>query len=192
MYVLSNNHVFANVNQASPGDAIFQPGVADGGSDADAIATLTRWVPIQLNSSAFNAVDAAIARLSPGVVHRANLPGIGRIVGLTSAQEEMKICKFGRTSGYTEGHVTDVAYDAMVGMDHGNPNVFAKFENQIRIEAEAPRYAFFGLGGDSGSLVVSKPDKKAVGLYFAGPPGGSYGIANPIDRVLSDLKIELL
>jgi hypothetical protein len=50
----------------------------------------------------------------------------------------------------------------------------------------------FGLGGDSGSLVVSKAAANAVGLYFAGPPSGSYGIANPIADVLSQMQIELV
>jgi hypothetical protein len=191
-YLLSNNHVFANVNQATSDDAIFQPGVADGGTNTDTVATLERWMPIQLNSPVFNKVDAAIARLVPGVGFLPSLPFIGSVNGPAVASEELLVCKFGRTSGYTEGYITDVAYDATVGMDHSDPTIFAKFENQIRIEARLPRYAFFGLGGDSGSLVVSKTDKKAVGLYFAGPDSGIYGIANPIEQVLSELEIELL
>jgi hypothetical protein len=40
-YILSNNHVLANVNDAKIGDPILQPGPYDGGTDpADRIATL--------------------------------------------------------------------------------------------------------------------------------------------------------
>ena len=49
--ILSNNHVLANSNQAEPGDAILQPGPADGGQNpADRIAELLRFVPIQMES----------------------------------------------------------------------------------------------------------------------------------------------
>ena len=49
--ILSNNHVLANSNQASPGDAILQPGPADGGQNpADRIAELLRFVPIQFET----------------------------------------------------------------------------------------------------------------------------------------------
>lgn len=76
-------------------------------------------------------------------------------------------------------------------MDHNDPSVVALFENQMRIERIAP-YVAIGLGGDSGSLVVMKDERKAVGLYFAGPPSGIYGIASYIQDVLNDLEIQLL
>ena len=63
-----------------------------------------------------------------------------------------------------------------VGMDHNDPNIVALFQNQMRIARIAP-FPAFGLGGDSGSLVVAKEGLHAVGLYFAGPPAGDYGIA---------------
>ena len=46
-YILSNNHVIANSNDASIGDAILQPGPTDGGrNSADRIATLAEFIPI--------------------------------------------------------------------------------------------------------------------------------------------------
>jgi hypothetical protein len=45
--LLSNNHVFANSNDAQLGDAILQPGPADGGQNpADQVARLERFVPL--------------------------------------------------------------------------------------------------------------------------------------------------
>ena len=99
--------------------------------------------------------------------------------------------KHGRTSGYTGGTITDESYDAVVGMDHNNPNVVGLFQAQFRID-RTPGFPAFGLGGDSGSLVVNKSAANAVGLYFAGPPSGSYGIANHISDVLSQMQIELI
>src|SRR6266567_2798538 len=66
-YILSNNHVLANVNAGLVGDAVLQPGPYDGGTDpADRIATLTRFVPITMNpptplAQHNNLVDCAIA-----------------------------------------------------------------------------------------------------------------------------------
>jgi hypothetical protein len=48
-YVLSNNHVLAASNQASPGDFIRQPGRADGGTDDDRFARLTEYVRIRFD-----------------------------------------------------------------------------------------------------------------------------------------------
>ncbi len=47
IYILSNNHVLANSNEASIGDIILQPGPYDGGlSPADQIAVLSEFIPI--------------------------------------------------------------------------------------------------------------------------------------------------
>src|SRR5262249_2694789 len=57
--VLSNNHVLANENRAKKGDAILQPGKADGGKRRDRVATLDRFVP--LKTGTHNVLDAAVA-----------------------------------------------------------------------------------------------------------------------------------
>ena len=43
IYILSNNHVLANVNDAQIGDPIWQPGKYDSGTSADQIATLEQF-----------------------------------------------------------------------------------------------------------------------------------------------------
>ena len=69
--------------------------------------------------------------------------------------------------------------------------VEARFTDQVRIEGRGD--APVGLGGDSGSLVVTaESTPRAVGLYFAGPEDGTYGVANPIDEVLERLDVEIL
>ena len=87
--------------------------------------------------------------------------------------------------------LTDESYDALVGMDHNDLSVVALFENQMRIEVIAP-FPAFGLGGDSGSLIVTSTGRRAVGLYFAGPESGFCGIGNHIQDVLDQLEIALL
>lgn len=182
VFLLSNNHVLANLNQGSPGDDIYQAGRADGGTPAGRIASLERFVPVQAGGSS-NRVDAAIAALLPDIAHLPQICSVGRIAGTTGAASDMQVAKHGRTTGYTEGVITDTAYDAAIGS--------FKFEDQVRIE-RLPSQASFAEPGDSGSLVLERDTRKAVGLYFAGPPSGSYGVANPIAEVLSALEIELL
>lgn len=191
IFILSNNHVLANVNEAAEGDDVLQPGPADGGTVTDHAAEFHRFVRMRLGGDVPNRVDAAIARLLPGVNHILSVCSIGRVTGIDRGVEDMRVRKHGRTSGLTEGVITDDTYDAIVGMDHNDPSVVALFQNQLRIERAGPS-AVFGLGGDSGSLVMSRSDRRAVGLYFAGPDSGLYGIANHIGDVLDQLQIELL
>ena len=191
VYALSNNHVFANVNQAHQGDDLYQQGRADGGTAAERFARLHRFANIAMGGSISNQVDAAIGELLPDIDYQARICRIGKVSGTAQAVEDMTVRMHGRTSGYTRGYVAVESYDALVGMDHNDPSVVAKFTNQMRIERVRP-YPAFGLGGDSGSLVVSAPKSKAVGLYFAGPSDGSYGIANHIADVLKALEIELV
>ena len=190
IHILSNNHVLANVNLGQNGDDVYQPGPADGGGVPDRVAELRRFISIDLNGAP-NKVDAAIAELRADIEWKASLCTIGRIIGTEKGVEGLEVRKHGRTTGYTEGTISDESYDALVGMDHNDPNVVGLFQSQFRIE-RTPDFPAFGRGGDSGSLVVSKAALNAVGLYFAGPESGSYGIASPIADVLSQLEIELV
>jgi hypothetical protein len=47
VFILSNNHVLAMLNQAEIGDAILQPGPGDGGGLLDQIGKLAEYVPIR-------------------------------------------------------------------------------------------------------------------------------------------------
>ena len=51
VFILSNNHVLANSNNAQQGDAILQPGAADGGTTDDRIATLADYVPLDFGTT---------------------------------------------------------------------------------------------------------------------------------------------
>jgi len=50
-FLLSNNHVLANVNAGKKGDPILQPGAADGGGAIDEIAKLYEFIPISLTET---------------------------------------------------------------------------------------------------------------------------------------------
>ena len=190
VHLLSNNHVLADVDRGHPGDDVYQPGPYDGGTAKDLVARLTRALPVHLGGRVANRVDAAIARLVEGQAYRAEICSIGPVAELAEARVGLGVRKHGRTTGLTAGSVSDVSYDALVEMDDAGGE--ARFVDQVRLVRRAPHRAF-GLGGDSGSLVVTAGlAARAVGLYFAGPEDGTYGVANPIAEVLDALEVELL
>lgn len=64
-FALSNNHVFAMLNQAALGAAIVQPGAADGGSITQQVATLSEYIPISLLEQAAAAASATGQSTTP-------------------------------------------------------------------------------------------------------------------------------
>ena len=191
--MLSNRHVLARDN-SQRGEPIFQPGKQDAEDQQLAprqVGTLFRWHPVQPGSIE-NRVDAGVAELSGAFGHALTIPGdAGRVLGAARATKNTTVVKFGRTTGMTEGVVTDLSCRISVGLDQSDESKQALFIDQIRIDRREGQ-ALFGDRGDSGSLVLEKGTGKAVGLYFAGPIDGSYGIANHISAVTERLEIELL
>lgn len=180
-YILSNNHVLANSNNAAIGDAILQPGRVDGGKNPrDKVATLTKFVPIKFGSGQYNLVDAAIARplnsaLIMGSIYRLGIPK-----GTQEATLNMDVIKTGRTTRTTANRV--IAIDATVAVNFGGGNV-AYFKNQFMTNDMSN-------GGDSGSLLLNRDTRKAVGLLFAG--SSTVTIFNNIHNVMMALNVDLL
>ena len=191
--ILSNNHVLANSNAARVGDSILQPGAADGGRHpGDQIAVLARWVPINFGGAA-NVVDAAFGwawherirgeqyYISGGraAYYRTGTAPLVASLGLI-------VGKSGRTTGLTQGRVTQIGVS--VNVNYGAGRV-ALFRNQIAIQSVNANP--FSAGGDSGSLIWHWANGvRPVGLLFAG--GGGTTFANPIGSVLAALNIRLL
>ncbi|MBM7622520.1 hypothetical protein [Sporohalobacter salinus] len=181
-YILSNNHVLANSNDAKKGDPILQPGPHDGGEKPkDVIAKLSRYVPIKYkteNSAPKNYVDAAIAEGSFHDLDR-QVYWVGNVKGTRDDVKVDEIVqKTGRTTSYTTGKV--ISTDATIEVDYGSHGS-AKFAKQIVTTS-------MSTGGDSGSLVCDL-DENAVGLLFAGSSRST--IINKISRVTKLLNIKL-
>jgi hypothetical protein len=186
-YVLSNNHVLADVNSGAIGDKIIQPGRVDGGIlPTDQIAILSKFVPIDFNGT--NKIDAAIAIPLDNSLITSNfphsIPNIGVIQGITNPTNKMRVAKYGRTTGYTEGEIVSLNSDTPVDYN----GLSAYFEEQLEIEGIDG--IDFSQPGDSGSIIIDLGTKKAVGLLFAG--GGSSTFANPIANVLQALNVSVL
>lgn len=185
-YILSNNHVLANSNDAALGDPILQPGPFDGGTDpADRIARLSRFIPITFDppaprASHNNLVDAAIAEgefhdLDREIYWTGYVRGWRRKTNVTVGT---LVQKTGRTTNYTTGRIT--AINATIDVGYGGGRV-ARFKDQIVTTN-------MSAGGDSGSLVTTLDDV-AVGLLFAGSPVAT--IVNQIENVRSLLRVEI-
>ena len=177
VYALSNNHVYADENNAEIGNAVIQPGTIDGGSSpADDIGTLAAFEPIVFHPRARNTIDAAIALSSTSLLGNATPSGGYGAPSSTTATAYvgMAVKKYGRTTGLTEGEVYALNATVRVGYSSGT----ARFVGQIIITPGG-----FSDGGDSGSLIVTQSGNNPVGLLFAG--SSTVTIANPIDLVLA-------
>ena len=189
-FALSNNHVFANRNNANRGDDILQPGRVDGGTDpANSIGTLHDFERLRFCGALMcsdNRIDAAIALSSSDNLGTSTPDdGYGEPqTKTTTATLGQAVQKYGRTTGLTTGLVSGINATINVNYNTGT----ARFVDQILISDGR-----FSQGGDSGSLVVTQSsggnDRRPLGLLFAG--SNTHTIANPIDLVLDRFGVQI-
>ena len=174
---LSNNHILANsstrqVPRAKVGDPIVQPGPYDGGTLADKVGVLKKFIP--MDRIGFNRVDAAVYEPTDPAQLSSEMYGATPISGSAVPEVGQLMCKSGRTSGYTEAKIIDVDATVAVGYDEFE----AKFEHQIVTDVMSG-------GGDSGSAGTIAG--KFGGLLFAG--SDIVTIFNRPDMVINELGL---
>ena len=123
VYALSNNHVYANQNEANIGDIVLQPGPYDGGVyPGDQIGTLYDFMPIDFTFAGENYIDAAIALSSTSDLGNATLEdgyGVPNSAIFGDANGDglfdnindllnLPVQKYGRTTGLTKGEVSAI------------------------------------------------------------------------------------
>lgn len=178
---LSNFHVMCVDSGWSVGDAMAQPSRVDTGTcPADTIGTLAR-------ASLGGQVDCAVCTVS-GRGTSCEIENIGSITGTATCTLGMSVRKRGRTTGLTHGTVDSISLT--VAIDYGPSIGTMTLTNQIGINVDTAESSVFGQKGDSGSVVVDD-NRRVVGLYFAGTSDGSFGVANPIDAVLTALNVSM-
>ena len=214
-FILSNNHVLANSNNAQPGDPILQPGPIDGGKwPNDRIAELHEFVEIVFLAPEPPG-DCGVAR---GVASL--LSGIAKIVGSKSrlravnirAVENLvdaaiarpfneqdvsnEILEIGTIKGLSQGEL------GMAIKKSGRTTELTTGEIQqvnvtVNVQYGTGLIASFtdqlmagamSQGGDSGSAVLDNTDN-LVGLLFAG--SDTTTIINRIENVFSALGLGL-
>jgi len=191
--ILSNNHVLAARGAASVGDAVLQPGPADGGDPAtDRVATLTAFERFTADGRA-NLVDAAVAVVDAEVpLEPGRFPGgpLGaEPLQVDDVEPDEQVEKVGRTTGHTVGRVSAVEVD---GVAVQYDQAIYTFDDQVEIDGVT---GGFSAGGDSGSVIWRSADRAPLGLLFAGSEtgghaGGGVTFANPLATVLSVLDLQ--
>jgi len=183
IYMISNNHVWANENKAQKGDPLVQPGVLDGGIPlVDVIGTLNSFIPIDFSQNAQNYVDLAIADIVDMSKIYTTIIDFGGVCGKEDATQGSTVTKVGRTTGITSGQVTDTAATIQVEYDSGT----ATFSDLYVVQSDN----VICLPGDSGSPIISQ-DKKFGGLLFAGDETGKVLIGFKQSRIESEIKQKL-
>lgn len=195
-YVLSNCHVYGESNGGTIGDPLVQPSQGDIVClivPTDVIATLHDFQRFRFFTGAanfptapVNIIDAAVGLSPIGQVDVAT-PLVGYGVPQRTPQESpyvgMAVQKCGRTTGFTKGKIRTLNAEAVINFGGGQ---LARFRSCINV-GTATRLPAFGGPGDSGSLVVTDPDRRPVGLLFAG--GGINTFLCPISPILHRFKV---
>lgn len=215
LYILSNNHVLANSNNASTGDPILQPGPTDGGRNPqDKIAELTDFVPITFEegpdqpdcptasavASVLNAlasVSGSATRLKPHRIQQTeNMVDAAIAQPLDPNDVENEILDIGSPAGVNEG-VLGMQIKKSGRTTGFTTGVIQQVDVTVRVNYGANKVATFvdqlmagsmSQGGDSGSAVLDNDDN-IVGLLFAGSDTST--IINRIQHVFTALGVSL-
>jgi hypothetical protein len=213
--ILSNNHVLANSNAASVGDAVVQPGTLDGGFvPDDVIAHLERFHPIQFGTApptcdlgvsvvgAANAVLELIGSAHRLEVYHSNPTAVNRIdAALARPVDDQdvldEILQIGVVQSWAaarlgmsvrkSGRTTGLT-EGEVTVLNATVDISYGVGTVARFENQIVSTPM-SQGGDSGSLLVAGDALQAVGLLFAGSDQAT--VYNPIAVVLDSLGITL-
>jgi hypothetical protein len=215
IYMLSNNHVLADSNKAKLGDAVYQPGPADGGGPADQIGTLADFVPIAFEGEGTPAPPGEGCSPLAALLQLLQLLGaMGKpAAAIKNAPGDNKVdCALARpaTLEVVTPDILNIGVPVGVGaatlgtqlQKTGRTTGYTRGSvQQIDVTAAVNyggRIAVFksqlmagamSQGGDSGSAVLDM-DCRVVGLLFAGSAATT--IINPIELVLGALKAEVV
>ena len=213
--ILSNNHVIANSNDASPGDPILQPGPIDGGdTPVDTIAHLDRFCAIDFGSEP-GACDLANTYASFGNTIAGLLGSQHRVDTIKTNPQASNLIDAAVAKPINDSDVLDEIIEigiiqdtreASLGMSVRKSGRTTSFTTgkvnlinaTVNVTYGGGRTARFenqlvsgpmSQGGDSGSLLVSGDSQHAVGLLFAGSDQST--IFSPIQAVLDCLEVSI-
>jgi hypothetical protein len=190
-YILSNNHVLADSDTATVGDAISQPGLVDVGCNASLTQTVANFSQAILLGS--GNVDAAIAQIVSGEVDTSGaILEIGNPARTTAPDDSTAlnrgVAKSGRTTGLTCATIASVSTNVKVQYQQGcgkGKKFTILYLNQVLINGSS-----FSAGGDSGSLIVTSDTVQPIALLFAGSRTTTIG--NRISDVISALGVSFV
>lgn len=212
IYILSNNHVLANSNEASVGDPILQPGPYDGGTQQnDTIARLSEFVPINFTTgtipcpigsavaAVLNGLAAAVGsstRLQAAAVAQENLVDCAIAQPINPSDVAAQILEIGTITGVAEGtlgmsvkksgRTTGLTTGTIQQIDVTASVSYGS--NKVATFSDQLMAGAMSQGGDSGSAVLDDQNR-LVGLLFAG--SNTSTIINRIQNVFTALGVTL-
>jgi len=217
VYILSNNHVLANSNAAQNGDPIWQPGKYDGGTSADQIATLERFISLGFpgdpqptptptpQPSGCSPLASIMKALQPQPaatpVIQINEPGNNTVdCALAKPLSPDLVSPDILNIGVPIGVGTATLGTALqkMGRTTGyttgqisqlDVTVSVDYGGKIATFRNQLLAGAMSQGGDSGSAVLDM-NRRVVGLLFAG--SATTTILNPIQLVLDALQVQLV
>jgi hypothetical protein len=214
IYILSNNHVLANSNDANIGDPILQPGPYDGGQLAqDQIAQLSEFVPIEFEESGADpcGLADAVAKLLNGLaailgsktrLFSKRITAVENLVDCAIAEplnpDDVKheILEIGAINGTAEATL-GMPLQKMGRTTNHTTGTVLQIDVTVRVNYGSNKNATFvdqimagalSQGGDSGSAVLND-HKQLVGLLYAGSDTST--IINRIQNVFHELQVTL-
>ncbi|MCD3215892.1 hypothetical protein G8S55_01335 [Clostridium botulinum C] len=182
-FLLSTNHVLANVNTIPLGTPIIQPSYNDGGSIPDTIATLYKYIPLRISDEEHeptNLTDCAIGLLIEPNILSSKIALIGTLNGIKNPYLNEVVKKVGRTTELTEGMINST--DVFITMLYPPNDRRCLFNNIILTTRMSEK-------GDSGSLLVNK-NNFGIGLLIGQNP--TFSVYCRLDTVLDQLGMHLV
>jgi len=134
----------------------------------------------KMNKKGRNEYDVAIIELDDKISFLTEIINIGNLKGFKDGVKGEKVQKYGRTTKLMEGEL--LYKNVQINVNYGDWLLLSMVGLDMYSKISAP--------GDSGSLIVSKEDNKAVSLLFAGNNTTTFGI--PICKIIDKLKIEII
>lgn len=187
LFLLSCNHVIAALNKGQKGvDAVWQPGMKDGGSVNSRIGVLDDFAKIITGGHMSNRIDAALCKPDQVGDVSSKITSIGALSGAQSISLGASVRKSGAKTGLTKGKIRLNNLSVIVDYPGG---VQALFDGQLGIIGTEVGKNFSDQG-DSGSIVVDDQNC-AVGLLISCLSGVDLTIANPIQEVLAHFQVTI-
>ena len=214
-FILSNNHVLANSNDAVLGDPIIQPGAADGGTvDADKVAELAGFIPIEFGESppvcpwasrtatVMNVIARILRSSHRLTAKQVNAQAINRMdAAIARPLDDIEVSKYilgiGNVAGVRDAHINQDVQKSGRTTEHTTAKVLV-VEATISVGYGGGRTATFEdqiitsplrSPGDSGSLILDM-ENYAVALGFAG--SDQVAIVSPIMYPLNAFDVILV
>jgi hypothetical protein len=208
-YILSNNHVLADEDAGTDGQAIIQPSLIDtpepcSSAGSNTVAHLSQFIELEqpsgCTSNCTPPADAAIAQVVSDAVDAngtiIQLGGTTNGSGVPTDEppsttifpvanivpNSTAVAKSGRSTGLTCSLVGVTDLTVMVDYTHGlgGSPFTATYDNQIEVNGGT-----FSAAGDSGSLIVAQSNARPVALLYAGNSTSTVGA--PVQTALTAL-----